>query len=707
MPAASHALALSQTRIQLETSSGRNNKARPGSGPVHVAWPGICSQKADMDSRFQPTEAADQSATERPSRVARLARDLAQHRIACGLLLWIAAAIYLIPFVERGWMPHDEGLLGHCAERVLNGELPHRDFDDTYTGGLAFLHAASMQVGGISSSTLRWTLYAAVLLWIPLLYLTALRFTSPAIAALTAAVCIAWSVPNYFASMPSWYILFLATACVYCLIRFSEEESRRWLALAGMASSGAVLAKVSGVFVIAAALLFLLFHSHQRRAASADSRRPAIPALSITIVIGFLGLMCVLISRHLATDTIAHFLIPSLAIGGAIVWTECRTPGDTLRNRLVILAPEVAWFVVGAAVPVAVFLIPYAATDSIPDLLHGVFVLPQRRFASAALPFPPLFTYLCALPLVIYILSGRSPGHEDKPARPTATAAIMLILGLLLAVSSTFFWFHAIWLSVRMLTPLIVVAGALRLAHGAAQHHSTECADTPVSPSLLFLLITMAMQLSLVQFPFAANIYFCYCAPIVLLATACLRASVGMHSATRDVAVVAFLLLFAVGSLNRGFLAFHPQLMARTREPLPLERSGLRVSPEHRDIYSRIVSLVKERSSSGDAIYAAPDCPEIYFLSDRQNPTRTMYDFFDAPYERTQRIATMLDAEEIRIVVVNMNPLFSNQMDRELQSTVRRRFPELHTIGPFIVAIRDQVPSPSTETEPDTIASTR
>ena len=65
------------------------------------------------------------------------------------LLVWAASAVYIYPFVDRGWVPHDEGLIGQSAERVLSGQLPHRDFDETYTGGLSYLHAVAFKLAGV------------------------------------------------------------------------------------------------------------------------------------------------------------------------------------------------------------------------------------------------------------------------------------------------------------------------------------------------------------------------------------------------------------------------------------------------------------------------------------------------------------------------------------------------------------------------------
>src|SRR5262245_50429123 len=69
-------------------------------------------------------------------------------------VVWLISAVYMATHVKHGWMPHDEGTLGLSAERVLQGQMPHRDFDD-YTGGLTYLHALAFRVWGINSGSMR------------------------------------------------------------------------------------------------------------------------------------------------------------------------------------------------------------------------------------------------------------------------------------------------------------------------------------------------------------------------------------------------------------------------------------------------------------------------------------------------------------------------------------------------------------------------
>lgn len=599
-----------------------------------------------------------------------------------GVIAWVIAAIYLIPFVERGWMPHDEGLLAHSAERVLYGELPHRDFDDAYTGGLAMFHAASFRLGGVTTSAIRWTLYLAAILWIPLLYLIALRLAAPVIAALAVLACVAWSLPNYFAAMPSWYLLFLTTGSLYCLIRFQEQNGRRWLLAAGLCCGLSLLTKINGLYSIAAALLYILFVDQQRSIDASGRRSPAVAACTTLIALTFTAIVALLVLNPWSPDRCIHFVLPAAAVASVLVANEWQTGRGSFMQRSAPLLSDVFLFLGGCSLPVAAFLIPYVLSDSVHDLLYGLFVLPQRRMESAALEFPPLYAAVCTIPTALFLLRQRT----DQTVRTNrqVTAAICLLLATLLVFSVGYFWHHAIWLSARMLVPFVVAGGAWWLLRPMA---GTE--NESKQRATLFLLLASTTLLSLLQFPFAANIYFCYFAPLLILAAVGVRQMIPLRSESVAVVVLVFYLAFPIVSLNQGFLAFHSEQVAHSRSPFTLERSSLHVSPQHRETYEQIIALIDANTSPNSTIYAAPDCPEIYFLSGRSNPTRTMYDFFDDPAGRNDRIAEMLDKQNVQCCVVNMQPLFSSKMDKTLQREIQRRFPRLHSVGPFVVAFPD------------------
>ena len=184
--------------------------------------------------------------------------------------VWLASALYLVPFVDRAWVPHDEGLLGQSAERVLGGQLPHRDFDEVYTGGLSYLHALAFKLGGVKSIALRWTAFVFVLAWVPAVFWIASRSARAPAAALVTAAAVTWSVPNYFSGMPSWYNLFFATFGIAALMRHLETGRARWLVAAGLAGGCSFLVKSAGLYYIAGAVLFLVAYE-------VELSRPAVP----------------------------------------------------------------------------------------------------------------------------------------------------------------------------------------------------------------------------------------------------------------------------------------------------------------------------------------------------------------------------------------------------------------------------------------------
>jgi len=169
------------------------------------------------------------------------------------------AGIYTALHISSGWIPGDEGTLSQSAWRVMQGQLPHRDFTEIYTGGLSFIHALAFRAFGVNLMSLRICAFLFFLAWLSAVYYIALRFTSAIGAGAIALLAAAWSYPNYPAAMPSWYNLFFATFGAAALLRYLEARTRRWLFVAGVCGGVSILIKVIGAYYIAGVLLFLAF----------------------------------------------------------------------------------------------------------------------------------------------------------------------------------------------------------------------------------------------------------------------------------------------------------------------------------------------------------------------------------------------------------------------------------------------------------------
>lgn len=611
------------------------------------------------------------------------------------IVLCLAFGIYFGLLMFRGWIPHDEGLLGQTAQRVLDGELPHRDFDDAYTGGLACLHAAAFYLGGVKLTTIRVVLFVFSTAFALACYRIALRVTTQWGAMLATALGVSWSVPNYFAALPSWYILFFATFGTLALLRYLETERKTWLFVAGLAGGLALTVKVVALYYIAAVLLFLLYREcsgKEKLDTESPTRDRRFLWFTLLVCTVFCGLLLVLIRKSLGLMAATYWLLPGVVLCFVIVKTEWqRCESDSFVDRFLRLLRSVLPFIGGVALPVGVFLIPYLATGSLGDLYHGVFVLPQRRLEEAAYALPPASSFLWSLPMIGLLLCG----CYGRPRWEKVLVPLVIVLCTLAlcfvndsSADGNQSVYLAIWRSAYCLLPgAALIAGGWMVRRGAKVLSNLR-------QQQLFLILAMASLLNLVQFPYAFGVYFFYVAPLVVLLVHFFMAAQPDPPRMLSLCTAAFYLCFSLLWLNFGF----PRSVGVSYLNLPqaslldLPRGGLWVLKEDVDRYKPVIELIQRHSEEGSAIYATPDCPEIYFLSARRNPTRTMYDFFDEAEGRTERIIKLLDEERITVVVLNLMPEFSKPIDQQLLAAIQSRFPDVRRFDNFAVAWRDAPP---------------
>ncbi|HYK83074.1 MAG TPA: glycosyltransferase family 39 protein [Gemmatimonadales bacterium] len=581
-------------------------------------------------------------------------------------LVWVVSALYVGHGLNRGWIPHDEGTLAQSAERVLGGELPHRDFDEVYTGGLSYANAAAFRLFGTNLLSLRFLLFLVFLAWVPALYIVATRFAGPAAAGLVTALGVAWSVPNYSAALPSWYNLFCATFGTAALLRHVETGRRRWLVAAGLAGGLSCLAKIVGLYYVAGVLLFLVFRERALLDASPGPRVAGWQAYPLAVGTGLLSFVVVLvwlIHRQLGVVELVQFVAPGAALA-AFAYHESATGGGRAAERMATLFRLVAPFAVGTLLPVAIFLVPYLRSGAVATLWSGVFVAPARRFEFAARALPGVATLLAALPVGLVL--GLVPAR-GIPARRTVLGVVLLALAVFLALSR-----HAVWYSIRPLLPLAVCVGVWRLARARPELSGLRRQQ-------ITLVLCIAALVSLVQFPFAAPIYFLYVAPLAALAVLAVVTSHEHRVGFVPGAAVVLYLLFAV-------VDTHP-----SHEPtgaLALARGGGLIIPARDKVrYEGLVTALQAHAT-GVYGYAAPDCPEVYFLAGLRNPTRTIFEFLEDSAGRSARVLRTLAAHGITAVALNARPPFSGPLPPDLLDSLAHRYPREQSLDGFVVRWR-------------------
>jgi hypothetical protein len=588
-------------------------------------------------------------------------------------IVWLLAALYLALHLRHHWVAFDEGELGQAVDRVLAGQLPHRDFDDIWTGALAQYHALIFRLVGPSLFSLREALYVAFLLWLPAVYALARRVAPVIPSAATMALAAIWTVPNYPAAIPSWYILFLATWGALALAHYAESKHRRWLLTAGLVAGAAITLKVIGLYFVAATLLWLTFLERDRAESATDGLPDRIYSVLVTYALAAFVYALYRFATHVpssGTGALLHFVLPATLIAVFLVVREWRAPVLLAsRHRFAYLATMVAPFALGAVIPVALFLIPYVRSHSVHALIDGVFVGPQRRFTFASAPPPSPDTAL--FPALGWLLV-LAPVKRTR----AALAAVSVALATLLAAAWRGGAIYAdLWLFIQHSSWCIVLAGVLTLPR----------VKSPAR-QYLALFLSLTALCGLVRIPYAVPAYEFYYAPfeiLTVLAIAYLRPT-GPGPVIAPFA--AFLALFAVGIVtpNRytydGFpIVKHPDV------PLHIARTGLMVPAPDAAEYEAVVRLVNLHVPPGAALYAAPDCPEIPYLTQRRNPTPTILDFLDDPSTHVANAVKAIEDPGTGGAVIYITPHQSPPLDPTISGAIRRRFPDSVAVGAFVV----------------------
>jgi len=599
-----------------------------------------------------------------------------QTRIAIFLAVWLLSVAYLAANLNHGWLSYDDGALGQSAERVLHGDIPHLDFADPYTGGLAFLDAFVFKVFGVKLTWLRLPLFVFFVFWVPAVYAIARQFLSPLASAAVTLVSVAWSVPNYPAAMPSWFNLYFATFGVLAVAKYIRKAALYWLVLAGLAGGCSFLIKSVGLYFIAAMLLFFVYREQSlSRALEGPTRRSLAYLAFLTLALSLLvvALLKLVFNVAEAADFL-HFVFPGAAIAALLMARE-RTPARVPSlARFRLLFQMVVPFLLSAALPVTLFLLFYWRHHALAAWFQGVFVTPQRRLVFARLTLASLiFEYI---PLIVVLLFIETASLRGLPRRFLSISLIVVATLVLLTARTLDLSYILALESAVGIIPILVALAAFVLFR--------EPRSTPDN-QLLVLLLTSAAFCSLIQFPFSQTIYFCYISALVVLLSAALISRLADPPRAVTAVAAAFFMIFAVFALRPHYIG--PRLQFDyDSAPIDQPRAGaLYVSRADAEQYRELIPFVKNLAN-GRPIFAGPDAPEVYFLADLPNPTSIVFDSLEdsVSYERQIR-STLLASDAVKVFVLKKRGSRTEDALLALQHLAVPRFPRSQSIGQFTV----------------------
>ena len=335
------------------------------------------------------------------------------------IAVWTVSGLYVGHGMLRGWVPHDEGTLGQSAERVLAGELPHRDFDDPYTGGLSYAHALAFRLAGTNLVALRWGFLVAFLAWLPAVYYIASCLVSPVTAAGAVLLAVVWSVPNYFASLA-----FLVQPVLRCYCRgISVSPSRDWsekVADRGRDLRRAVVSDEDRRVVLRGGSRGSSCSSASRKPRFLTGGRESGRGYTIFLASVTADAACAPGRPRAQPSQDGRFdsFCPARSGAGRVCCSGASAANLTGRIGNASVSCSGFWHRSYAAWLRLLRSSSFRTcfSSGLPSLFHNVFVAPAQRFTFGSMDTPGLLTFAAAFPLVGIFAPGAVPPGPHRMA---------------------------------------------------------------------------------------------------------------------------------------------------------------------------------------------------------------------------------------------------------------------------------------------------
>jgi 4-amino-4-deoxy-L-arabinose transferase-like glycosyltransferase len=149
------------------------------------------------------------------------------------ILVFLFSLAYLCAFVRYSSLEADEGILLQGGQRILDGQIPYRDFFSFYTPGSFYLVAAVFKVFGNAFIVARVSLAITGAACSVVTYLLARRVCSRGFALFAAALATVSGVAYRFLVLHNWYSTLLACLALYSAVRLLESRKPAWALATG------------------------------------------------------------------------------------------------------------------------------------------------------------------------------------------------------------------------------------------------------------------------------------------------------------------------------------------------------------------------------------------------------------------------------------------------------------------------------------------
>jgi len=549
----------------------------------------------------------------------------------------VVALAVVSHFLDRFWLPTDEGVYAYVAERMVAGGVLYRDVQDLHAGYVQLVNAAAFALLGVDLINLRYPLALATVLQAVLVFLL-LRPRGPLVAVSGGLAAAALTFIQFLNPTANWYALFVAVLAIIALAWPSRSASR--LLLIGFLLGALFLVRqLTGVLFAIGALTYLLYEAHA--VAPAAARRAVLaPALIVVMTLGLGGYLVAKVELFAA---LLYGLWPLLILAWAL--THLRPP-DRAVVRLM------GWLLAGsllAAVPLLIYLGVHRA---LADWLRDSFVTANRITGLDFISTPGYFDLLALA--------------VEGVLRPVNAVAV--VNGL--------FWMCLVAL------PAAVGVLTLRCLVRAGRTSAYTAGHPLVLTVPFFALVSVHFQIPIYLFFSAAPLLW-----------ALLWLAGGWPDPARRAIAVLVLMLSAVGllwqagqPLSRGWAGIVSGRSVALDATGALPKASLRMEASEQETYRRLLATIDRHAGPADGLLAAPVSPELYFLSGRRPPVK----FFSTAIglrndDDVRNAAAALQADPPAVIVHRTRDKYNTPLGDALLASLLGDYALVETVADFEV----------------------
>ncbi len=265
------------------------------------------------------------------------------------LVMVVAVVLHLYPTMIAPLNIYDEGIIVYGAVRVMQGEIPYRDFWTQYSPGQLYALAGLFRIFGVQIAVERWWDVGIRALLAFTMFLLAGWLTSRSAAIVTWLIGALWVTYYGFFGYPIFAGLLFSLFSIYALLRAMRPDG------------------VAGALDAGAGRLAL-------------GRR--------WLVVSGLALGVAALFRH---DMAIYCVAAQMAIGLPLVFAMGAPAAQPVVRRALASVWAMWPFMLGALVLVVPALVFFAVSASPAGLIQQLFIFPLTEFPKVRdLPYPKL-----------------------------------------------------------------------------------------------------------------------------------------------------------------------------------------------------------------------------------------------------------------------------------------------------------------------------